>query len=185
MEAAIGVGARVHPGAEHGADGTPKLRGRLLREGSAGLVVDHVLVAFHHVAPVLRGERGVLGDAARLDLGLLDDLLEPMVIDPEHDGAVHLDEAAIAVPCEALVAGRLGEALHGTVVEAKVEHRVHHAGHRHAGARPDGNQQRPLGVAEAEADRVFNQGQGSANLVIELPPGNGGRSRRTRCKPPW
>ena len=50
--------------------------------------------------------------------------------DVEHDLREHLDEAAVAVPREALVA-RLGdEALDRDVVEAEVEHGVHHARHR-------------------------------------------------------
>ena len=44
--------------------------------------------------------------------------------------AVHLDETAIAVPGESRVARYLGESFHGLVVEAEVENRIHHAGHR-------------------------------------------------------
>ena len=41
---------------------------------------------------------------------MLEDLLEEVVVDAEHDLGVHLDEAAIAVPGEARVAGGCGEA---------------------------------------------------------------------------
>ena len=57
----------------------------------------------------------------------------------EHHVTVHLDEAAIAVPCETLVARRGDECLHRFVIEAEIEDRVHHARHRvtSAGANRD------------------------------------------------
>jgi hypothetical protein len=74
-------------------------------------------------------------------LGDLQRFLERAVIEAEHDVGIHLDEAAIAVPGEARVAGRGGEALDAGVVEAEVEDRVHHAGHGDAGAGADGDEQ--------------------------------------------
>ena len=64
------------------------------------------------------------------------------MVDAQHDIAVHLDEAAIAVIGEARIAGALGQALDGLVVEAEIEHGIHHAGHRGARARADRDQQR-------------------------------------------
>ena len=90
------------------------------------------------------------------------------MVDAEHDGAVHLDEAAIAVPGEAWIARRGFQALHRAVVEAEVEHGVHHAGHRHPRAGTDGNQQRLLRIAETQADRLLHEGQGGAHLAVEL-----------------
>ena len=100
--------------------------------------------------PVLRGQLGVLGHAG-VELGVLDDLLEPMVIDAEHHGAVHLDEAAVGVPGKARVVRRRAEALDRHVVETEVEHGVHHAGHGDARAGADRNQQRLALVAELQA----------------------------------
>ncbi len=70
--------------------------------------------------------------------------------------AVHLHEAAVGVPREARIARALGHGLHGLVVHAQVEDRVHHAGHRGAGARADRNQQRHLLVAEAHARQALD-----------------------------
>ena len=94
--------------------------------------------------------------SAELELGLLDDLLEAVMVDAEHDAAIHLDEAAIAVPGEARIAGALGEAFDGLVVEAEIEHGIHHAGHRHARAGAHRDQQRIRRVAEAQADRLLD-----------------------------
>ena len=100
-------------------------------------------------------EVGVLLDAAiRLDLG--DRLLERLAVDPARDVAEHLQEAPVGVPREALVLGRAGEPLDGGVVEAEVEDRVEHPGHRLAGAGADGDEQRVLVVAELLA-RVLLQ----------------------------
>jgi hypothetical protein len=41
---------------------------------------------------------------------------------------VHLDEAAVAIPREALVLRRADERLHGLVVEPEIQDRVHHPG---------------------------------------------------------
>ena len=54
----------------------------------------------------------------------------------------HLDEAAVTVPGECLIAGMFGEGLDRLFVEADVEHRVHHARHRFAGTRTAGDEQR-------------------------------------------
>ena len=77
-------------------------------------------------------------------LELLQRVLELMMLDAEHDGRIHFDEAAVAVPGEALVAGIAGQRFDGLVVEAEIEHRVHHAGHGGAGARAHGDEQRPF-----------------------------------------
>src|SRR5262249_17260692 len=60
-------------------------------------------------------------------------------------------EAPVAVVGEALVPRAGGQPLDRRVVEAEVEDRLHHAGHRHARARADGHQQRPGRVAQDEA----------------------------------
>ena len=60
----------------------------------------------------------------------------------EHDVAVHLDEAAIRVVGEARVAARAREPDDRAIVEAEVEDRLHHAGHRHRRARAHGDEQR-------------------------------------------
>ena len=128
---------------------------------------DEVLVALDHVLPVLCGQVGVFDDRG-LDLGLFDDFLEPVMIDAKHDGAEHLDEAAVGIPGEAGVIGGERQARDGGVVQAEVQHRVHHAGHRHPRAGADGDQQRLFGVAEGEADGFFHQGQGGVDLRGQL-----------------
>ena len=103
VQAAVGDGALVHPGAEHGADGAPELFVDILREGPAKLVLDHFLVALDHGLPVGGDQFGVERDVA-VALHVFEDVLEMVMLDAEHDVAVHLDEAAVAVIGEARVA---------------------------------------------------------------------------------
>ena len=90
------------------------------------------------------------------------------LLDAEHDVAIHLDEATITVPCEALVFGGGGEGFHGLVVEAEVEDGVHHAGHRVARAGADGDEQRhALGIAELAAHDFLHVGHTSFHLRLQ------------------
>jgi hypothetical protein len=99
---------------------------------------------------------------------LVQDLLEQVVVQVEHHIGVHLDEAAIAVEGEAAVARQLGQAFDRLVVEAQVQDRVHHAGHRRPGARTDRHQQGIGRVAEDLAGQVLDLGQPALDLLGQL-----------------
>ena len=147
VEPAIGDRARVHPGREHRADRAPELVLGVLRERLARQLRDLRLVVDDDLAPIVGGKVGVERLALAI-LELLEDLLEIVALDLQHDVRIHLDEAAIAVVGETLVARGLGQRQHGLVVEAEIEHRIHHPGHRRPGPRTHGDQQRIAGVAE-------------------------------------
>ena len=108
-----------------------------------------------------------------LVLERLDHGLERLVIfvgpllHAQHDVAVHLDEAAVAVPREARVAGLLRQRLDGLIVEPEVEDGVHHAGHRVAGAGADGHEQRILEVAELLLRLLLEGGDAGLHLRLE------------------
>ena len=167
MQATVGDGALVHPRAEHRADRAPQLLARLLRERLAGALLDDLLVAADDGAPVVGLEIGVHLDA-EVFLLELQRLLEIVMPDIEHDVGVHLDEAAIAVPGEALVARRLAKAQHGAVVQAEIEHGIHHAGHRGASAGAHRDQQRIVGVTEAGANGLLDRSQRLRDLVLQF-----------------
>ena len=103
VEAAIGDGAGVLPGAEHGGDGAPELRVEVLREGRAELGLDEGLEAGDEVGPILGAELGVELEAFEIFV-VLEDLLEQLVVEAEHHVGIHLNEAAIGVVGEAPVA---------------------------------------------------------------------------------
>ncbi len=64
---------------------------------------------------------------------VFENFLEQLMVETHDDIGIHLDEAAIAVPGETGVARIVAQRLHRAVVEAEIEHRVHHA--RHGGTR--------------------------------------------------
>ncbi len=100
-------------------------------------------------------------------LELLEDLLEAVARQVQHDVAVHLDEAAVAVVGEALVLGRFGQGHDGAVVEAEVQHRVHHARHGGAGAGAHRHEQRLRFVAEDAARERPDLGQGGRDVAAQ------------------
>ena len=89
MQAAIGDGALVHPRAEHGADGAPQLRVRVLRKRLTLLLLDALLVADDKLLPVGGLEVGVERVAVAV-LVLVEDFLEVMVRDAEHYVRIHV-----------------------------------------------------------------------------------------------
>ena len=147
---AVVVRALAEPRCEDGLDGQVELLVRVGRKVPAGLRLDHCQELGHQLAQGRSVKIGVLLDAAAR-LGRFQGVLELLAVDAHHDPAEHLDEAPVGVPAEALVAGQRDEAMEGLLVQAQVEDRVHHAGHRELGTRADADQQRIGGVAEALA----------------------------------
>ena len=152
VQAPIGDGALVHPGREHGADRAPQLVARSLRKRLAGLFDDLRFVVRNDGAPVVGGQVGV-ERVALVVLVLLEDVLEIVDVEVEHDIRIHLDEAAIRVVGEARVVRGLRQSFDRGVVQPEIEDRVHHAGHRGAGARAHRDQQR-IGCVAKNAFRL-------------------------------
>ena len=123
----------------------------------AELVLDALLVAHDQLGPVVGGEFGVERVALPL-LVVVEHFLEMLVADAEHDVGIHGDEAPIAVIGEAPVAGFLRQRLDGLVVEAEIEHGVHHARHRGARAGAHRDEQRVGLVAERLAGDACRPG---------------------------
>ena len=97
-----------------------------------------------------------LASAPQRVLARLERLVEPLRLHVHDDPAEHADEPAVRVPAEALVARQGDEALERLLVEAEVEDRVHHPGHRELGARADRDEQRVGRVAEALAGPLLD-----------------------------
>ena len=91
-----------------------------------------------------------------------------LLADLHDDVGVHLDEPAVAVIGPAGVAGPAGHDLDDLLVQAEVEDRVHHAGHRRPRARAHGDEQRGLPVAEALAGERLQPLDVRQDLLLEL-----------------
>ena len=139
VEPAVNFGPIVHPTAEDGADGAPQLVVGVLGKRLTQFLFHHGGEFLADVFPVVGVQIGIQGDALII-LMIGQDILEIMVFHAQHHVAVHLDETAVAVIGETLVAAALGQPLNRLVVEAQVKHCIHHAGHGGPGAGADGNQ---------------------------------------------
>lgn len=116
---------------------------------------------------IVRGQLDVLRDAL-LFLHLVDELFEILLADFHDDVGEHLNESSVAVICPTGIAGLLGKRLHHFLVEAKVEDRVHHAGHGSARTRTHGDEQGIFLVAELLATDLFHLVDVLHDLCLDL-----------------
>ena len=134
VRAAVHLRTRSVPRVEDSAVGAAQLVAGIVRERLPGLLFVDRAESVDELAQVVGRELDVLGDTTgSLEVGQR--LLEPMPIDPVDHDAVHLDEPAKRVECEARVPRRGGETLDRDVVQPQVENRVHHPWHRDRGTR--------------------------------------------------
>src|SRR6059036_218916 len=171
------VGDAVHPAVIHGPARAPALEDRrdrppqldrgILGEGKSRLRLDNGLELARQGFQVVGGEVDVpLRLAAALEL--VQHLGERLLAEIEHHVAVHLDEAAVGIVGEPRVLRALDEALHGLVVQAQVENGLHHAGHRHRGARAHRDEQRITRVAESLLGRALQLLQLAIDFLSEI-----------------
>ena len=173
VSAAIDHRAIVHPAVEHGPDCAPHLFFGVVREVVASSFLNGGLELSHQFLQMLSRQLRVDLDA-RLVLLLLEDMFERvdfvlvLNLQVEHDVAVHLDEAAIAVPGEPFVAAGLGQRFDGRVIQTDVENRVHHTGHRVASTRAARDEQGIGRRAELLAHGLLDLGESFFDLRGEF-----------------
>ena len=172
---AVNDGAVIVPGTEHSADGTLELFPRAFREFMTGAFQHQLLEAGDKFLQVVRGKLGVfhVGAAFFLDggnggfKGFV--VFIRVLLHAQHHVAVHLHEAAVAVPRKAGVAGGLHHGFHGFFIQAEVQNRVHHAGHGFPGAGTHGHQQgHGFRVAKLAAQDLFHLGNAFLDLGVKL-----------------
>ena len=163
---AVDEGARVEPGTEHGVDGAHQLLARIRRPVTSELLVGQLLEGVDQTLEVISSQIRVGLDALFL-LESGQGILVDVGVDALDDLAVHLDEAAVAVPGEALVAGLLGDGLDGVVGNTEVEDGVHHAGHRDDGAGANRDQEGLVDVAQATTGALLQTLESVPHLRVE------------------
>ena len=172
VQLAVQDGALVHPAAEYGADSAPELFPRIGREVLARVFLDRGLEAYDQFLQVVGRQLGIVLDFL-LFLDRVDDLLEridvllALRLHVQHDVPVHLHETAVRVPCEARVAGFLGQSFDGLVVQSEVQDRVHHARHRRAGSRADRQKKRVAAAAKLHAHVLLDAFHGGLDLGLD------------------
>ncbi len=162
----VDLRARRVPGVEDRAVRALQLRRGVLRERRPGLGLVDLGERGDELAEVVGGEVDVLRDSA-LGLQVRERLLEAVPVDARDHLPVHLHEAAVGVEREARVAGRLRESLDRDVVQAEIEDRVHHPGHRDRGAGAHGHEERVVRVAEALAGSLLERRDVLVDLAVQ------------------
>ncbi len=157
VQMAVGDGACVHPAGKDSADRAPELDFGILRKGFIQLVFDQFLVARYHMLPLVGGQFRIVF-VAEAALLVLKDFLEDFMVKTHDDVGIHLDEAAIAIPCKTGVAGILAERLHRLVIETQIEDGIHHAGHGGTRTRANGDQEWARTCTEFAAGHHFHPG---------------------------
>ena len=174
---AVHDGAVIVPGTEHGANGSLKLFPGAFREFMAGAFQHQGLEAGDKFLQVIGGELGVFhvlaAEAFFLDGG--DGGFKGFVVfirgflHTQHHVAVHLHEAAVAVPGETGVVRSLHHGFHGFFIQAEVQNRVHHAGHGFTGAGTHGHQQgHSFRIAELAPQDLLHSGNAFLDLRVKL-----------------
>ena len=166
VDAAVFDRARIHPGPEHGIARHLQLVGRILWEFLAGFLFHDRLVLRHDLAKRGLVEVRIEFRVARF-LHRVQLVLERVLRNLEDDVAEHLDEAAIAVHRKTPVLRARFQPLDGPVVQAQVENRVHHAGHRELRARPDRHEERVVVGAERGARGLLELLEMLGDLAID------------------
>ncbi|OQB91751.1 MAG: hypothetical protein BWX83_00436 [Candidatus Cloacimonetes bacterium ADurb.Bin117] len=169
VKLAVEDGAVVVPAIEHGENRAPKLFPGVIRKIVAGVVFHCFLEAGHQFFQISRAEFEVLFHALFL-FHLVDEHFKGVVFffaggfEAQNHVAVHLHEAAVAVPGETFVAGLFDDAVHGVVIHSEVQDGVHHARHGSPAAAADGEQKGIFVGAETHVHQAFDILHGALHL---------------------
>ncbi|OQB31917.1 MAG: hypothetical protein BWY09_02898 [Candidatus Hydrogenedentes bacterium ADurb.Bin179] len=175
---AVGNGALTVPGLEYGLDAAPELLFRIIREGFADILFDNGLEFFAQIFELIRAERRVFTDALGflyLFHGVFEFEADPFAIGRFqarglfHDYVrVHHNQASVRVIGETGIAALLDQARQGLGTQPDIEHRVHHARHRHARAGTHGKEQRVFHIPVLLLHDLFNFGHGLLDFGGQL-----------------
>ena len=127
------------------------------RERFAGDPLDHLEKSIGDIGQMGGGKPHVVFDPGirfdRFEFGI-----EFLVRYSKCHLAEQLDEPAVGIVAEALVAGLADQPLQGFGIEAQVENGIHHAGHRHRRTGSHRNQQRVVATTEGLSSLRLNGG---------------------------
>ena len=184
VQAPIGDGAVVHPARKHGADRAPELLVRILRKRLAEFLLDLGLVERDDALPFVGRQFGV-EFVAEPGLLVFEDFLEHLMVEAHDDIGIHLDETAVAVIGKAGIAGIGGQRLDRLVVQAEIEHGVHHARHRGAGAGAHRHQKQFRRIAETASGQPADMVERDRDIRFQRGRIGAARWRSRRCRPRW
>ena len=102
VEVSVNNGSRIVPGSEDRFDGHHQLFFRFCREISASFLFNDFFIAGNQFFQVFDGQFGVDLIAFSV-LNFIEDVFKLVLFDFLYDVRKHLDESAVAVPCEARI----------------------------------------------------------------------------------
>ena len=164
---AVDDGAGVVPAAEYGLDGFDELNLRVLGEGMVFFAQIQYFILLNDFFKIL-GCQLRIKKAPILTLDAVKDGVELGLVHLHDNVREHLDEPSVAVIGEALIVRKLCKALHGFIIQPKIQNRVHHAGHGCARAGTDGNEEGIGRVAELFASVGLGFFERRKNLLDDL-----------------
>ncbi len=193
---AVEDSALVVPTVKHSVDSAPQLLPSIGREVLASAGLHSSLEADNQLLEVVNIEFGVKFHTLLL-LDFLDDHLKRVLIllalglHAQHNVAIHLHKATVAVPSKAGITRLLGQSLGHSIIDAQVQHCVHHAGHRHGSTRANRHQLRIAGVVklisgqaldvlDSLLDIVLNQVDNCLTALLVIQPAHVGGDGETR-----
>ena len=166
VQIAVDHGPVVVPRAEDRLDGQHELLVDVIRERPPG---------FLKVEGLAVGNDGVQGIEAQLliqphalrVLALLKEGLKLVLGDFHDHVGKHLNETAVGVAGEPLVARVFGQRPEGGRIQAEIEHGIHHAGHGEDRARAHGQEERLVRIAETLARLLFQGPEVARHFLIK------------------
>ena len=167
VHAAIDDSTGVVPAAEYCLNGFEELSHGILGEIKALDFFEHHLVCRNDLLEVLGGELGIQLAVIFL-LDAVENLVKMGFFNFHNDIGEHLDEAAVAVVCKALVIGELCHSNYGLIIKAEVEDGIHHTGHTCSCAGANGYEIGIFRAAELLADLCFGNCKSCFDLLDDF-----------------
>ena len=104
IETAVNLGPVGIPAIENRPDRAPQLLVRILRKGCAQFGLNDPGIFLDQLLPIFNLHLNI-GVVAHVFLGNFQNILEQVVVDPQHHIGIHLNEPTVAVPGEPGIAG--------------------------------------------------------------------------------
>src|SRR5581483_3906991 len=164
---AVRNGLLRHPGTKHGADGAPELLHRIIGKRLARPSPEMLFVFRDEFFPAAGGNRSILFHSDAI-LHCAQPVLQLLFGKLHYDGGIHLHETPVRVVCKSFILGRSGETCDALIVQAKIENRLHHAGHGPRGARTYAHQQRILRIAQFLPSDLLQTGDVDCDLLLQV-----------------
>ena len=156
-------GPWILPGAKHGLDSQHQLFFRILRKILAPLSANQLFILCNNFAQAISAKLIVIGYILSAFF-TLQDIIELKMLNFHNHVAIHLNKAAITIQGKPFILRAVDQPFNGLIIEAQIEHSIHHAWHGNDCTRTYGYQQRVLGVAKRFTSRLLDIGQLRPNL---------------------